>query len=118
ADIQTLSRHRRVFEPLLVYENYPRPPEAEETPEGITVTPSWMREVSHYPLTLVMVPGDSLVLKFDYRPDLFDEDEAKRIVGRLLWVLEQMTAGPLVRVGDVGVADAAERLRVVSQWND
>ena len=50
--------------------------------------------------------------------DLFDPVAAGTIAGRLVRVLEAVAADPAVRVHAVGVLDAAERRRVLDEWND
>ena len=53
-----------------------------------------------------------------YAADLFDQQSAEALAGRLVRVLEQVAADPGVRVGEVEVLSAAERRRVVGEWND
>ncbi|MET9549882.1 amino acid adenylation domain-containing protein [Streptomyces sp. NPDC006627] len=50
--------------------------------------------------------------------DLFDEDTARKLAGRLACVLERIAADPQVRLSDVDVLTADERVRVVERWND
>ncbi|MFF0740409.1 non-ribosomal peptide synthase/polyketide synthase [Streptomyces sp. NPDC004111] len=53
-----------------------------------------------------------------YAADLFDHDTAAGIAERFRRVLETVTADPAVRVGRVEILDAAERHRVLTEWND
>ncbi|WP_316765148.1 condensation domain-containing protein, partial [Streptomyces herbicida] len=53
-----------------------------------------------------------------YAVDLFDEETAEALAGRLVRVLEQVAADPQVRVGQLEVLDHTERDLVVSGWND
>ncbi|MFF4486774.1 amino acid adenylation domain-containing protein [Streptomyces sp. NPDC001544] len=50
--------------------------------------------------------------------DLFDPATAGRMAGGLLKVLQGMTDTPLARISHLDVVDAAERRRVVDEWND
>ncbi|MEV5976563.1 amino acid adenylation domain-containing protein [Streptomyces sp. NPDC052114] len=59
------------------------------------------------------VDGDVLVAA-----DLFDEDTAHLLAGRLVRVLEQVAADPRIRLSDVDVLTADERAQVVERWND
>ena len=54
----------------------------------------------------------------EYAEDLFDHGTAEAIARRLVRVLEQVAAGPAVRVSQVEILDAAERRRLVQGWND
>ncbi|WP_234381496.1 amino acid adenylation domain-containing protein [Streptomyces sp. NRRL S-1521] len=120
AEVQKLAGAAAVFDTLVLYENYPLPPAGPAPgPGAVTLSPAGAsRDASHYPLTLVAVPGgDRLRLKLDHRPDLFDRAAADSIVRRFVRVLEQIAADPSVRVGDIEVTDRAERSTVVDRWN-
>ncbi|GCD33591.1 non-ribosomal peptide synthetase [Streptomyces chrestomyceticus JCM 4735] len=116
ADIQKHAGPEAGFDTLVVYENYPRPA-AESAPGALTFTTLGLRQATHYPLTLGILPGDRLEVEVSYRTDLVTAELARALAGRLVRVLEQVVADPSVPVGRVGVLDAAERRRVVTEWN-
>ncbi|MET7922343.1 condensation domain-containing protein, partial [Streptomyces avermitilis] len=105
-----------VFDTLLVYENYPSPPTEPTTPGALALSVAPGQETAHYPLTLVAAPGDRMLFKLDYRPDLFDREATESVFGWLVRVLEQMAQDPSTAVGRVGVLDAPERGLVVEGW--
>ncbi|MEV7194404.1 amino acid adenylation domain-containing protein [Streptomyces sp. NPDC093510] len=120
AEVQKLAGPAAVFDTLVLYENYPLPPAGPEPgPDAVTIRPSGAaRDASHYPLTLVAVPGgDRMRFKLDYRPDLFDRAAAESVVQRFVRVLEQVVADPSARVGDIDVLEPAERTSVTERWN-
>ncbi|MFD4528139.1 amino acid adenylation domain-containing protein [Streptomyces sp. NPDC058470] len=53
-----------------------------------------------------------------YATDLFDQDTALALAGRLVRILEQVAADPTARVSGIDVLEEAERSRVVAEWND
>ncbi|MEU7187240.1 amino acid adenylation domain-containing protein [Streptomyces sp. NPDC039022] len=116
ADIQKHAGPEAGFDTLVVYENYPRPA-AESAPGTLTFTTLGLRQATHYPLTLGILPGDRLEVEVSYRPDLVTAEPARALAGRLVRVLEQLVADPTVPVGRVDVLDAAERRRAVTEWN-
>ncbi|WP_167355675.1 amino acid adenylation domain-containing protein [Streptomyces atriruber] len=120
AEVQKLAGPGAVFDTLVLYENYPLPPAGPEPgPDDVTIRPAGAsRDASHYPLTLVAVPGgDRMRFKLDYRPDLFDRAAAEAVVQRFVRVLQQVTADPSARVGDIDVLEEAERSAVTERWN-
>ncbi|MGW0537132.1 amino acid adenylation domain-containing protein [Streptomyces sp. NPDC003032] len=120
AEVQKLAGAAAVFDTLVLYENYPLPPAGPAPgPDTVSLSPAGAsRDASHYPLTLVAVPGgDRMRFKLDYRPDLFDHATAETIVQRFLRVLERVAADPSARIGDIDVLDRDERSRVVERWN-
>jgi amino acid adenylation domain-containing protein/non-ribosomal peptide synthase protein (TIGR01720 family) len=52
-----------------------------------------------------------------YRTDLFEPGTARRMLGHLARVLEQAAASPALRLSRLELLDAAERRRVVEEWN-
>ncbi|MEU4687172.1 condensation domain-containing protein, partial [Streptomyces xinghaiensis] len=117
SEVQQLAGAGAVFDTLVVYENYPRPPAGPPAPDTFTLGFAEGRETAHYPFTLVVAPGDRMRCKLDYRPDLFDRDTAGSVFRRLELVLEQMAAGPSVPVGRIGVVDGLERGLVLEGWS-
>ncbi|MBZ9641763.1 condensation domain-containing protein, partial [Streptomyces sp. PSKA30] len=53
-----------------------------------------------------------------FAADLFDEGTVRGLAERLVRVLEQVAADPELRLSDLDLLDAAERLAVVEEWND
>ena len=53
-----------------------------------------------------------------FAEDLFDADSARTLVRRLGEVLASVVADPATRVGALEILDAAERDRMVVEWND
>ncbi|MEV0186733.1 amino acid adenylation domain-containing protein, partial [Streptomyces sp. NPDC050625] len=117
AEIQRLAGPGAEFDTLIVYENYPR--RATEADEyTLTIRPAGAsRDASHYPLSLVVNPGDRLEGELSYRPDVFEHAEAEEILASLQRVLEQLVADPSVPLGRIEVLSEAERIRVVREWN-
>jgi amino acid adenylation domain-containing protein len=118
ASIQQTAGPGAVFDTLVVFENYPRPKGGPPTLSGVSITSAVARDAAHYPLSLVAVPGERLRLQLDYRPDLFAEAEARRLLDRLAGVLAQIAADPHQPAGQLDVTGPADRDLVVSAWND
>ncbi|GAA2109262.1 amino acid adenylation domain-containing protein [Streptomyces synnematoformans] len=57
-------------------------------------------------------------LGLQYNADLFERATVERIGARYLAVLSAVAADPGVRIGDLPLLDAAERDRVLTEWND
>ncbi|MFF2044616.1 amino acid adenylation domain-containing protein [Kitasatospora sp. NPDC058170] len=54
----------------------------------------------------------------EYSADLFDRSTAEALAERLVRLLEQVAREPRTRLGQLEVLSAAERHRVLDQWND
>ncbi|MFP2903408.1 condensation domain-containing protein, partial [Corallococcus sp. 4LFB] len=61
--------------------------------------------------------GQGLAATLTYNTDLFVEGTAKRLLGHLAVLLEEVTARPDARVGDVALLRGAEARKVLVEWN-
>ncbi|MFD4474910.1 amino acid adenylation domain-containing protein [Streptomyces sp. NPDC058471] len=118
SEIRGLAGPGAAFDTLVVYENYPRPPLREPSPDALSILPGGTpQDTGHYPLTLIAVPGDRLHGEFIYRPGVFDRAWAEEMVAALGCVLEGMAADPSAPVARVGVLGGTRRELVVGEWN-
>nr|WP_308438960.1 non-ribosomal peptide synthetase [Streptomyces fumanus] len=116
AEIQRLAGPGAVFDSILVYENLPETDQPPTTDDGLHITEIRGEDAAHYPLILGMIP-ETRELRLDYRPSLLDEASARGLLGRVVRVLEQVAADPVVRVGAIEMLSADERHRVLEEWN-
>src|SRR6266852_2753703 len=72
AEIQGLAGTGELFDTLVVFENYPvdRGTLAADL-GGLRLTDITGLDATHYPVSLMAVPGERLQLRFDYQSDLF-----------------------------------------------
>lgn len=80
-----------LFETLLVYENYPAEASLKQAAaEGLAIREVHMIERTHYPLTLIVVPGKSLDLRLIYDRRRFGEADAQTLFDQFLGLLALM----------------------------
>ncbi|MFE3143890.1 amino acid adenylation domain-containing protein [Streptomyces scopuliridis] len=117
-DIQRQAGVGELFDTLTVFENYPLDPSLLDVAgTGLRVTDADADDATHYPLTLVVVPGPRLGLRLGYRPDLLTAETVGSIGARLGRLLEAVATTPEQPVGEIDVLDEAERERVLVEWN-
>ncbi|GAA2719182.1 alpha/beta fold hydrolase [Actinocorallia aurantiaca] len=110
AEIQRLTRVGALFDTIIVLENYPYDPSAEATDlDGLKVTAGVGYDATHYPIALGAIPGERLLLRMDYRPDLFDDGQARRLIHRLEKALRLVADEPDTPVGRIDLLDPEER---------
>jgi amino acid adenylation domain-containing protein len=108
ADIQRAAGAPELFDTLVVFENYPMDEAAPRQGDGLRVAGTGGRDATHYPVTLVAVPGPRPRFRLAYRPDLFDADWAQATLDRLVHVLQTMAADPELPLGRLGLAHHEE----------
>ncbi|HEU5475883.1 MAG TPA: amino acid adenylation domain-containing protein [Actinophytocola sp.] len=104
-----------LFDTLVVFESYPGGDPS--LGGGLAVEERHSQDATHYPLTWAVEAGEDLVLTAEYRADLFDDAAIARITAGMAAVLRALATDPDAPVGTVDVLSAAERHRVLTEWN-
>ena len=125
AQIQRAAGPGAVFDTLVVFENYPLNPAgvpgAGSSPvagaDQVRVISAGVHDATHYPLSLIVLPGARLRLRLSYRPDLFDQATAEQVSARLVRVLEQLAADPGLPLRQVTVLSDSERQELLQGRN-
>jgi amino acid adenylation domain-containing protein len=106
-----------LFDSLLVFENYPTRTALQERSGSLKLRHVRFTSSTHYPLTVVAVPGSELSLRIKYHCDRFDTAAITRMLGHLQTLLEGMVADPARRLTDLPMLTAAERHQLLAAWN-
>ena len=110
ADVQAAAGLRQAFDTLLVLESYPLDRSAlaaVSARAGLGFEAVSPRDATHYPVGLLAVPGERLLLRIEHRPDLVDPDRAAALLADLVAVLGAIAADPDARVSAVDGPPAA-----------
>ncbi|MEE3065111.1 MAG: amino acid adenylation domain-containing protein, partial [Actinomycetota bacterium] len=108
SEIHRIAGHKRLFDTLFVYENYPVDTSAPLGAHHLTVTEISGRESTHYALTVVAQPGDELQLHFEYGTAVFDAGSIDAFAQRLEKVLAGMAADPTRRLSSIDLLTERE----------
>ncbi|MEV0675448.1 amino acid adenylation domain-containing protein [Actinosynnema sp. NPDC050436] len=92
ADLEKLTGLQRLFDSLVVFENYPVDPAKLRTPApGLTTVATRFRERTHHPVTVTVVPGeDGWHGVLHHQAGLFDPDQARALADDLLRALHAL----------------------------
>jgi len=113
--------HSPVFQVLFAWQNTEN---AELALPGVEVRPLPPHgSVAKFDLTLSLgetsaEPGGRIVGTLEYAGALFRPETATRIAGYLRQALVELAAHPGRPAGTLALVDAAERRRLVTEWND
>src|SRR5215467_10378239 len=90
-----MPRGVRLFESLVVFENYPADTAMEKQVDSRLEIDSFLNfDVTNYPLSVVAVPGKDMVMVFKYDRNLFAQSTIERVFEQLRTVLEHIAAAP------------------------
>ncbi|MFF8812630.1 amino acid adenylation domain-containing protein [Streptomyces pactum] len=122
ADIRRAAGGGDLFDTLAVFESYPLstgdaagllPPDSP-----LTVTGASVQDATHYPLSLIAVPGERLALHLEHRPDVFDDHGATTLLDRLAGLLRTLPDDPELPLARTATLSPRERQLVLREWND
>ncbi|MDA3660137.1 non-ribosomal peptide synthase/polyketide synthase, partial [Mycobacterium xenopi] len=111
-EIHRLTGHDQLFDTLFAYENYPVDAVALGGDHQPVVTGLSIEESTHYPLTVVALPGAQLGLRIEYDADVFGADHIETLLERFARLLTAMTAEPTRPLASIDVLDATEHARL------
>lgn len=113
---QERSSGARLFDSILVLENYPV--ERESLGAGkIRVAQLDFDEAASYPLTLAVEVGQRPSALLKYAPDLFSRGSVERIAANFGAALDAIITGADRRVAELGILSEAERHEILLDWN-
>ncbi|AQW48647.1 amino acid adenylation domain-containing protein [Streptomyces violaceusniger] len=110
--LQRLAGHGELFDSLVVFENYPLDADVlRDVAPGIEITGLRVMDGTHYPLSLIVLPGDGtrLGLRLDHHTGVLDADAARRLLDRLGALLHRIAAAPGARLADIDLLLPHER---------
>lgn len=115
SDIQGWSdvpRGQPLFESLLAFENYPVDKSLKAADFGLNVPEASFFETTHYPLTLVVIPGDGLSLKLTYNSARFDAVGMELLLEQFCHLLVNMADNAKATLKSLSLLSLSSRLSV------
>jgi len=119
-DIQGVSeipRNQPLFESIVVFENYPVNATLQALPGNLRISDRQAIGETNYPLTVVAIPGDELVIKINYDRYRFDADTIDRMIGHLLTLLQGIVELPDRSAGELPLLTQTEQDLLLVEWN-
>ncbi|MER8061021.1 MULTISPECIES: amino acid adenylation domain-containing protein [unclassified Streptomyces] len=123
SEIQQLTAHQVLFDTMMSFENYPAGGRghAAALDAGLRCAVADGFDATHYPLSVVCTPGDTLGARLEFQPAHVPRDRAERIADWFVRLLAEIAHDPRRAADDL--ADRAflpeeERHRLLVEWND
>ncbi|ALA19480.1 hypothetical protein AL346_04830 [Chelatococcus sp. CO-6] len=120
SEIQAQAGLGELFDTLVVFENYPLDEAGLGALPGAGLRLKGLRahDETHYPVSLMVMPGRRLTLRLDHRRGAVSEEEARVLAGRLGTILRGLVRGAQQRIGALPVLPAEERAAVLGRVED
>jgi amino acid adenylation domain-containing protein len=114
----SVPRGTPLFESILVFENYPDSSSLSESTKDIQIKDIEGFERTNYPLTVMVVPQQELLIQISYDTDRFDAGTIARTLGHLQTLLESIVAYPDQRITELSLLTKAEHHQSIFEWNN
>ncbi len=115
-EIQQAVGHGELFDTLFVLQNFKDAATMAAQSDRYGIVAEDSLDHTHYPLAVVVSPGDSLHVKIDYRHDLVPESRARALHERFLALLDLLTGDLARAVGTVDALTPTERTDAENEW--
>ncbi len=115
-DIQRAAGHTQLFDTLYVLQNFVDEDASAKFQQRHGVVEASGVDATHYPLTLVVTPGERLKVKLEYRPDVIDSVTAETMLARYLTLLDRLRSDLSARVGTLDLLLSNEHLLLEADW--
>ncbi|HEX5838902.1 MAG TPA: condensation domain-containing protein, partial [Anaerolineales bacterium] len=121
-DIQAWSaidrfQRKPLFDTILSFNNYDFDRVFREKAGGLDIRDVSFREGSHYPLTVLIDPGEEIQIRTHYDRSRFDGGIIQRILAHLEVLLQQMAARPSGSLSSLSLLTAAENQKLLVDYN-
>jgi amino acid adenylation domain-containing protein/non-ribosomal peptide synthase protein (TIGR01720 family) len=119
SEIQREAGFEHLFDTIFVFENYPLDRSLlTRSFAGLRIAGVEMRDGAHYPLALMIAPGDRLRVRLDHDPACFTGEQAATIASRFVRLLESAVIQPDVPWHQLDLFMAGERRALLEEFND
>jgi amino acid adenylation domain-containing protein/non-ribosomal peptide synthase protein (TIGR01720 family) len=116
-EIQRAVGQGELFDTLTVVETYPLDSESLPEADGLRVGEITVQDATHYPLSLITIPGSTLRLHLDHHPGRVSVEDAQILLGQLKALVHALLSGQDPYVGRLETLTAPERDKVLAGWN-
>ncbi|MBO1057381.1 MAG: amino acid adenylation domain-containing protein [Dolichospermum sp. JUN01] len=127
-DIQGLSdvpRGTSLFESLVVFDNYPIDEAAQQNNYGFSIDDLKVIEQTNYPLTVMVIPGQELLVRISYDISRFDDcaipterSAIARLLGHFQTLLSGIAVNPKAQISQLPLLTEVEKHQLLTEWNN
>jgi acyl-CoA synthetase (AMP-forming)/AMP-acid ligase II/acyl carrier protein len=121
ADIQgwsNIPRGTSLFESILVFESNTLKTGLKSNHESLDLDNFRGVERTNYPLTVVAVPRQQMLVRISYDTNRFDDGTITRLLGHFQTLLEGIISNPEARVSQLSLLTKFEKQQLLGDWNN
>jgi amino acid adenylation domain-containing protein/non-ribosomal peptide synthase protein (TIGR01720 family) len=115
------SMSRDLFDHLLIFQNYPAGreliQEGQSSSSGFTIDDVEVHDQTHYDLNLIIVPDETVLIKFNYNANVYREEKIRRAAEHLQTAARNVLQQPTRAIKDIPILPDWQHRRVVHDFN-
>ncbi|MFC7447922.1 amino acid adenylation domain-containing protein [Rhodococcus daqingensis] len=115
ATIGRESDHRQLFDVLYVLQNFVDENQVSALNSAHDISGGDSVDHTHYPLTVVVTPGNRVKIKFEFRPEAVAETTVESMLARFVGLLELFADDVSAPVGSLDLSLPGERAALASR---
>ncbi|MFG3506480.1 amino acid adenylation domain-containing protein [Streptomyces sp. NPDC047821] len=116
AELQRAGGHPTLFDTLYVLQNFADEGAFRELTERHGIAGVGSVDATHYPMTLIVNPAETVQVKLEYRPDLVNDEQAGATLDRFGALVERLIGDLTARVGALDLLLPGERDSLAAAW--
>ena len=106
-----------LFESLIIFENYPVDKSVDEGIPDLTIGEVKFSEQTHYPITLMILPGNVLTFRVSYDASRFAAETINQLLRHLFNILKGFSAGTGQVLNQISLTDQEETALILDTFN-
>ncbi|GAA4930659.1 hypothetical protein GCM10023237_60870 [Streptomyces coeruleoprunus] len=116
AELQRAGGHATLFDTLYVLQNFADEGAFKRLTDRHGITGVGSVDATHYPMTLIVNPAETVQVKLEYRPDLVDDERAGATLDRFGTLVERLIGDLTTPVGALDLLLPGERDGLTADW--
>ncbi|WP_245585916.1 condensation domain-containing protein, partial [Paenibacillus pinihumi] len=123
ADIQARSELRQdLFDHIVSFQNFSNRTEVADAATGgnagLQISDAEVFERTNYPLTVMVQPGEQLIIKINYDGHIYDRKMIERLGTHLIQLADTLSKNPEALVSEIDMVTAGEKEQLLYGFND
>ncbi|MDQ1354586.1 MAG: hypothetical protein QG657_4895, partial [Acidobacteriota bacterium] len=119
-DYSLLRRGSSLFDTIVVMENYPLDHYLHPEGEGciLSVNSYSMVEITHYDLSIGIVPFNDIEINFNFKQDCFDKDTVVNLAGHFKRIIQYILENPETGLSQLDILSCEEKSQILFDFNN
>ncbi|HLP49064.1 MAG TPA: amino acid adenylation domain-containing protein, partial [Candidatus Kapabacteria bacterium] len=117
-DYSTVTGNEPLFDTIVSIENYPLDSRLITGDSLLTVNSYSIGEMTHYALTVVIMPVNEIEIKFSFQRESIEKETVENLAGHFKIIMQKLVENPEMKFSQLEILSAAEKNRILYEFNN